>query len=73
MDVERGWSALLAVAMFVLTSVVLTNPTRTIFLAVSWTTQLSSAFYKHLWFRTIDSRRYAVRALDRTIMLNIAH
>ena len=72
MDVERGWPALLAVAVFVLTSVVLTNPTRTIFLAASRTTQLSSAFSKHLRFRTIDSRRYAVRALDRTMKLNIA-
>jgi hypothetical protein len=69
MDVERGWSATLAVGVFVLTSVVPTNPTRAIFLATGRTIRLSSAFYKHWRFRTIDSRRYAVRALDWTRML----
>lgn len=62
------WPGLLALAVFILTSFVIVRPTRAIFLDEARTIQLSGVFYSQVRYRTADSRRYAARASNWTML-----
>ena len=61
-------SALLASAVFVITSFVTVRPTKAIFLDEARTIQLSGVFYNQLRLRTVDPRRFNTQVGDWTMM-----
>ena len=68
MRLWKRWSALLVVAVLVLTSFVTVRPARAIFLDENRSIMLSGVFYNQVRYRTTDTRRYAPHASDWTML-----